>query len=301
MTALPGKVNRAKSGREFFIIIKMQQFDQDRVSLKPDRKDGAFSVLQITDTHLFGKPGSTLVGIDTRKSLLAVVAAVKEQGIPFDFIVTTGDLSQDYTLESYIAFRDIMRAFSEPVFFLPGNHDDGPLMYREMAGLGISAARNIIIGKWQFVLLNTQVYNNPMGWILPEQLAYLEGCLEERPDLYTAVCLHHNPFEVKCLWLDAHVLKNRDDLISLVSRYPRVRLVLCGHVHQEHDFIQNGVRYISSPSTSIQFAPLCDRFTLDALGPGWRYLKFTPDGGISTTVHRLAGGEFLPDFTVGGY
>ena len=65
MTALPGKVNLAKSDRGFFLIITMQQFDQDRVSLKPDRKDGAFTVLQITDTHLFGKPGSTLVGLDT--------------------------------------------------------------------------------------------------------------------------------------------------------------------------------------------------------------------------------------------
>lgn len=279
----------------------MHHYTIDRVSLKPAREDGAFSVLQITDTHLFGKAGSTLVGIDTRNSLEAVVAAVRDQGIPFDFIVTTGDLSQDYSLESYMAFRDILSVFPEPLFWLPGNHDDGPLMYREMAGLGISVARNIIIGKWQFVLLNTQVYNNPMGWIVPEQLEYLRGCLEMHPDLYTVVCLHHNPFEVKCLWLDAHVLKNRDDLARLISHYPMVRLVLCGHVHQEHDFISDGVRYISSPSTSIQFAPLCDRFTLDTLGPGWRYLRFTPDGGISTSVFRLTGGEFLPDFTVGGY
>ena len=39
----------------------------------------------------------------------------------------------------------------------------------------------------------------------------------------------------------------------------------------------------------------------DSRGDAGALLKFTPDGGISTSVHRLAGGEFLPDFTVGGY
>lgn len=123
----------------------MHHFTLDRVSLRPAREDGAFTVLQITDTHLFGKPGSTLVGIDTRKSLEAVAASVRAQNIPFDFIVTTGDLSQDYSLESYTAFRDIMKVFPEPLFWLPGNHDDGPLMYREMAGLEISIDRKSVV------------------------------------------------------------------------------------------------------------------------------------------------------------
>ncbi len=279
----------------------MQDYTLDRVSITPFREDKAFTVLQITDTHLFGKEGYTLVGIDTAKSLEAVVQAIKQQNRKYDFVLTTGDLSQDYSVESYKRFAEITKPLDAPLFWLPGNHDDGPLMYREMAGLGISKARNIIVGNWQFIMLNTQVYDNPMGWIQPDQLDYIYSCINLHPDLHVAICLHHNPFEVKCLWLDAHVLKNKDELLRLVDNCPQIKLVLCGHVHQENDFVRNNVRFISSPSTSIQFAPLCDRFTLDSKGPGWRYLTFTPDGGISTEVYRLPDGMYVPDFTVGGY
>ena len=125
--------------------------------------------------------------------------------------------------------------------------------------------------------------------------------MDNHPELYSVVCLHHNAFKVNSAWLDQHELRNKEELIELISHYQKVKLVLCGHVHQEADFVMNGIRYISSPSTSIQFEPLSYNFGLDCRGPGWRYITFTPDGGISTEVYRLPPEMFRPDFAVGGY
>lgn len=74
-----------------------------------------------------------------------------------------------------------------------------------------------------------------------------------------------------------------------------MRLVLCGHVHQETDLLHEGVRFISSPSTCIQFEPLSRDFGLDSKGPGWRYLQLYADGRIETQVHRLPAGCYIPD------
>ena len=272
----------------------------DRVSVKPKHQDRV-SVLQLTDMHLFGNDDERLLGVDTAASFQAVLDAIMQEGRDIDIVLATGDLSQDYSYDSYKRFAKMIKQLQKPVFWLPGNHDDGPLMRRIMPDFGVSIARNIICGKWQFIMLNTQVYSVPHGWILPNELDYTKQCIDDNPDLYTVVCLHHNTFPVNSAWLDQHELKNKEELLGLVYQKKNVKLILCGHVHQEHDFTRDGIRYISSPSTSIQFEPLSFNFGLDATGPGCRYLTLDNSGLIDTEVHRIDFERFVPDFAVGGY
>ncbi len=264
-------------------------------------KDGSFTILQISDTHLFSRADDKLLGVKTADSFDAVLKAITKQNRDYEAILVTGDLSQDYTSESYRRFADMIIPLQKPVYWLPGNHDDGPLMRRIMPEFGISSARNIIIGDWQFVMLNTQVYSVPHGWILPDELNYLQECIISHPDKHTVICLHHNTFELGSAWLDQHELKNKEELLNVAYSNKNVKLILCGHVHQEHDFEKNGVRFISSPSTSIQFSLNSYNFSLDSIGPGWRYLTFYPNGEIKTEVHRLDKDLFVPDFKIGGY
>ena len=58
------------------------------------------NILQITDTHLFAQPKVRLLGLNTADSFNAVVNAIIRQNLKFDFIVHTGDVSQDYSPES---------------------------------------------------------------------------------------------------------------------------------------------------------------------------------------------------------
>ncbi len=273
----------------------------DTVNLAIGAGDEPIRLLQITDTHLFAQAEGQLLGIRTAESFGAVLAAIQAQQQPFDLVLATGDLSQDFTVASYQRFVEMVRPLSRPLFWLPGNHDDGPLMRRVMPDFGISDARQLLLPNWQILLLDTQVYSVPHGWLKPDQMSFLERCLSSEPDRYTLICLHHNTFPVGSTWLDQHDLKNAPDLLGLLAHYHNVRVVLCGHVHQETDVEHNGVRFISSPSTCIQFEPLSRDFGLDSKGPGWRYLQLHADGHIETQVHRLPPGCFIPDGAAGGY
>ncbi len=274
---------------------------EDQSFLPTISKADCVRVLQITDTHLFASTASDLLGVKTYDSFKAVLEAISSQNIGFDLVLVTGDISQDYSAESYKLFASMIKGLNRPVYFLPGNHDDGPLMYRIFNDLGINTARNIIAGKWQFILLNSEVYGVAHGWVQRDQLEYAQRCVMERTDLNTVVCIHHLPMLVDSRWLDTQTLHNQDEFQAFIHRFPNMRLVLSGHVHQEVDIVRQGVRYIASPSTSIQFEPHSHDFALDSKGPGWRYLTFMCDGSIETSVHRILSDRFKPRNDVGGY
>lgn len=261
----------------------------------------AISVLQLTDSHLFAEENGTLLGVKTASSLQAVLSSIINQNLHFDFVIMTGDISQDYSLASYQRFANMTSVLNKPIFFVPGNHDDGPLMYRHFSDFGVHTERSLICGNWLYVFLNSEVYGVPHGWIEHEELMFLQSQLQAHPNMNTVVVVHHLPLLVKSRWLDTQTMHNQDEFNGFIARYPNIRLVLSGHVHQEVDVKQNGIRYIATPSTSIQFEPLSHDFALDMRGPGWRYLEFYANGNIATRVYRLPEGRFIPNTGVGGY
>jgi len=166
---------------------------------------------------------------------------------------------------------------------------------------GIHPEMQLVGEHWQVILLDSQVYGTPHGWLSHLQLAELEAALQQHPEKYALICLHHHTFPVGSIWLDQHDLKNANDFLTLLARYPQVKAVMCGHVHQEYDQIHQGIRFLTSPSTCIQFKPLSVDFSLDTMSPGWRYLQLYPDGRLATQVWRLDPGQFVPDLQSTGY
>ena len=272
-----------------------------RTTIMESKQGDAISVLQLTDTHLFADEHGTLLGIKTSESFKAVIESVVNQGMHFDFIMVSGDISQDYSPESYQRFAHMVALLKSHVFFCPGNHDDGPLMYRMFDRLGVDTNKHVICNSWQFVFLNSEVYAMAHGWVQKEELQFLRKCLERYPDLNTVVVVHHLPLLVKSRWLDTQTMHNQDEFNSFISKFPQIKAVVCGHVHQEFDSVINNIRYIATPSTSIQFEPLSHDFALDQKGPGWRYLTLTSQGEIRTEVFRLPPGRFIADHGVSGY
>jgi len=263
--------------------------------------DGVVQILQISDTHLFADSQQQLLGIATDSSFTAVLNAICENEQAFDVVLATGDLSQDHTAESYRHFAQKIMMLNKPVYWLPGNHDDQGLMSPELLAAGIRPEMQLVGDYWQIILLDSQVCGTPHGWLSHTQLAQLEQALSQYPEKHTLICLHHHTYPIGSIWLDQHDLKNADNFVKLITRFPQVKAVLCGHVHQEYDQHHEGIRFLTSPSTCIQFQPLSQDFALDMVSPGWRYLQLHPDGSIATQVWRLPPGEFIPDVDSTGY
>ncbi|PSJ42595.1 3',5'-cyclic-AMP phosphodiesterase [Zobellella endophytica] len=273
----------------------------DSTHLGSHREDGVAELLQITDTHLFADAGTELLGIATFDSCRAVVEAIREDAEPKDAILATGDLSQDHSPESYRRFTGLMATLAPPVYWLPGNHDDAPVMQAELDAAGISNAKHLLLAHWQILLLDTQVRGKAHGELAEAQLALLDEVIRRYPRHHLLVAVHHQAVPVGCAWLDQHNLRNAEAFRQRLSRHQASRAVLFGHVHQGFDEVHDGVRYLASPSTCIQFKPLSDDFALDTTAPGWRALSLYPDGRLSTRVWRLPPDAFVPDFSATGY
>ena len=252
-------------------------------------------ILQITDTHLFAEKHETLLGVNTWESYQAVLDAIHAEGQEYDLIVATGDLAQDQTAAAYQHFAEGIASFRVPCVWLPGNHDFQPAMYSALQEAGISPAKCVMVGEqWQILLLDSQVFGVPHGELSEFQLEWLERKLAAAPERHTLLLLHHHPMPAGCSWLDQHSLRNAAELDNVLVNYPRVKYLLCGHIHQELDLDWNGRRLLATPSTCVQFKPHCANFTLDSIGPGWRTLELFADGTLKTDVCRLQGTEFRP-------
>lgn len=262
----------------------------------------SIKLLQITDTHLFAADEGSLLSVRTADSFTAVVQEVHHRQVPFDYILATGDISQDHSAESYQRFAEGIAPLEKDCFWLPGNHDYKPNMGSVQPSAQIQSVEHRLLGEcWQLVLLDSQVVGVPHGRLSDQQLSLLEEKLAENPQRHTLVLLHHHPLLVGSAWLDQHTLKDAEAFWQIVERFENVKGILCGHVHQDMNVLHNGIRVMATPSTCVQFKPNSDDFALDSQSPGWRELELHRNGEITTQVSRLADGLFLPDFSSNGY
>lgn len=259
-------------------------------------------ILQITDTHLFAGEHETLLGVNTYRSYHAVLEAIHAEARPYDIVVATGDLAQDHSVAAYQHFANGIATLNKTCLWLPGNHDFQPAMVDTLANAGVNPAKHMLLGDyWQIILLDSQVFGVPHGELSDYQLEWLERTLSLYPQRHALILLHHHPLPSGCTWLDQHSLRNAHMLGEVLQHYPLAKTLLCGHIHQDLDLQWEGRRLLATPSTCIQFKPLCTNFTIDTLSPGWRYLDLHPDGTLTTELHRLEGTEFRPDLDSDGY
>ncbi len=249
-------------------------------------------LVQITDCHILAAAQDCLKGMNTRASFEAVCQAALASNPDLDLILATGDLSQDASTASYEYLAQRFVELQLPLFWLPGNHDDSNAMHEHLRGKQVSAAKQVLVGNWLIVLLDSTVNGESGGNISPEQIEFLQAGLQAQPDRHALVCLHHQALPSGSEWIDRLGLQHPQALIDAIKSHGNVRAVLWGHVHQQGHQQRDGIEWMSTPSTCVQFKPGSKTFALDDLPPGYRRINLHADGSIDTTVERLADFEF---------
>ena len=94
-------------------------------------------------------------------------------------IVITGDLSSDFTEESYKNIRDLLKQFRFNVSILPGNHDDLKLM-RSICDDQISL-ESVYCENQSFSIFNfdTHIQDNVRGYLNNEEIQNLDEHLSK--------------------------------------------------------------------------------------------------------------------------
>jgi Icc protein len=206
-----------------------------------------------------------------------------------DVILVTGDITHNGETDAYHRFLQHMQVFRGiPVCLLPGNHDAPDIMQEIFVNLPGFTLEPVALGNWRIVPLDSTVNDSMGGSLSSGQLEMLNRELAANSDKHVLVTLHHQPVAMNSIWIDALGIDNADALRAILENYQNVRAVLWGHVHQEYDQIINGVRYMASPSTCVQFLPGASHYAQDNdATPGYRLSQLSSDGEISTTVYRL--------------
>jgi len=261
------------------------------------------TVVQFTDTHLFAAADGTLLGVNTFASFKQVLELAQSQRGAPEIVLLTGDLSQDETDGAYRRLQESLEHIAAPKYYLPGNHDQGPLM-AEVFGQGARAIeldRSFVRGRWQVILLDSTIPGCVGGHLSQAELERLDQCLTANPDHFALVCLHHQPVPVNSRWIDQIGVDNGGDLFAVLEGHRQVRAVLWGHVHQEFSSKHKGITLLSTPSTCVQFKPDSDGFAIDDRPPGYRWLELNFDGSLKTRVERLVAMPQGLDLTSRGY
>lgn len=266
----------------------------------PD-KTGEVRVLQFSDIHLYEDSQRTLLGLNTGHSFASVLELAKQQHWPPDLVLVTGDLVHNGSVAAYKKLQTYLAALEMPVFCLPGNHDKPLVMHQTLRGANTYTDNRVSLGQWEILLLDSTIPGSDGGRLNTRELDKLAHQLDQCQGRPVLIALHHPPMRVGSRWLDSMTLENPQALFSIVDRYPNVRAIICGHIHQEFNLERNGVKIMAAPSTCIQFKPQCDDFTVDSLAPGYRWFSLKPTGTFVTGINRL---ERLPaniDMAASGY
>jgi len=255
-------------------------------------------LLQFSDLHL--SKDDELMGINCDESF-AAVKALASQFHHIDLSLLTGDISQDHSETSYQKCREVFRYQNHPVAWITGNHDDLSLQNSLLSVGSLTCAKHILFRHWQLVLLNSQIEGQVCGAIKESELAQIKQAAIDFPNHHIMLVMHHHPIPMNSAWIDKHNLTNSDRLWQVLADIPQVKSIMFGHVHQQVDKIYQGVRVLGVPSTSVQFTPEHDEFSVDNSQPGFRHVELLANGIIKTEVHRVVGEKFIPVFDPNGY
>jgi len=259
-------------------------------------------LVQVTDTHLNRNYGGELLGLDTDFSLQHVLNLVRSERENNDIVLVTGDISDHGAVDAYRRARDYFADIDGEKFWLPGNHDDRVNMASVTEG-SRELSVDIRVANWQIVMLDTQIPGEVGGRLGDQQLQLLEECLGSaaRANLFTLICLHHQPVAVGSGWLDQQMVEDADQFLALAERFSRVKGILWGHVHQPLERGHQGIKLMCTPSTCVQFAANSYDFKIEVIAPGYRWLELYADGRIETAISRVEGVEFKVDIDSTGY
>ncbi len=247
-------------------------------------------LIQITDLHLQAEKGVGLGWcgrcrmLDTEATLATVLDDIQINEAHFDALVVTGDIAQDGELQAYATFRRLLGNEGVPVYCLPGNHDHVPHLKSQLDGQVISMPQYIEARGWLLVFLHSTVPGESWGEISLNQIEWLASLLERYATHHVAIFTHHHPVSIGSEWLDCRGILNGEHLLERLQAWPQVKLIVCGHIHQELDRQLEGLRVLGTPSTCLQFEPSSELPCYTPTPPAYRAVELHPQGDIQTNV-----------------
>ena len=240
----------------------------------------SIKLVQVSDCHVSASRQARYRGLDADRSLHGLLPVIRDWQP--DAILLTGDVAEDASTTAYGRVSAMLCSAGAPVHALPGNHDDPAVMQRSFRSGPWAGPQFVPLKNWQLVLLDSTAPGEIGGTVGVQELEQLEAGLQKSQAEHVILAMHHQPVPVGSPWIDKYALAEPGRFLDLVGRHRKIRCITWGHVHQDIDMEQDGIRMLGAPSSVANSLPGRDKFTLDTAGPACRWLRLLPDGKIET-------------------
>jgi hypothetical protein len=261
-----------------------------------------FSFIQITDHHVTASESELLKGFSTRYAFRTVLRHIAQHvGTHADFILSTGDLVENPSEDTYQAFLHMLNARNEsskvpeplyisaegfqefPMYLLPGNHDDRDNFFKYLfpEGPPIPLMNVTFTHKGvQFICLDWGPQTKAIAH--PEMIDFLAQALEK--DLPSIIVTHHQVVTIGSRWLDAFIADDVSQFWEIVTGRD-VLGIFSGHVHITYERVVHDIPVFGLRSTATPFA-LQDEPLSCLLPPHYR-LVTVQDGILTTRIFEV--------------
>lgn len=212
-----------------------------------------FHFVQISDSHIgFNKPANP----DTAKTLTEAVDKIKAMSVQPSLVLHTGDITHLSKAEQFDTADQILKGFSMPVHYVPGEHDtqdegEGKL-FLERYGKGTKGT-----GWYSFddhgvhfvALINVLGFQpGKMTSLGADQLKWLADDLSAVSSSTPIVVFAHIP-----LWTISEPwgwgTEDAAQAIALLKRFGSVT-VLNGHIHQVMQKVEGNISFYTARATA---------------------------------------------------
>ena len=251
-------------------------------------------IAQISDLHVTTE-GAPHRLVDSSATLRRAVELLNAMQPRPDCVLATGDLVDGGSDAEYKILFGILNDIEMPLYILPGNHDDAPLLRMHLHLHGYLRADEaghlgtvIDTHEVRLVLVDTTDPTRHDGVFPQARADWLDRVLRERPDGPTLIAMHHPPFATGIWWMDALGIETTDRarFEAVVRAHPQVVQVVAGHIHRAISRTWGATMLTVCPSTAHQVGLSLGRdspavMTLEP--PSLQLHLFTGDGFVTNT------------------
>jgi 3',5'-cyclic-AMP phosphodiesterase len=214
-------------------------------------------IAQISDMHIKAQRKKAYQRVDTSTMLERCVAAINELSLQPDVVIASGDLVDYGTIEEYELLRQLLSPIKQPLYLIPGNHDDRAAMRKVFSDHQYLFQHDefvlytVALGDLQLVGIDTVVPGKGSGFLSADRLQWLDETLSSctKPSI---IVMHHPPFETGIAHMDLVGLEGKAEFAEVIKKHSHVERILCGHLHRSIQTRIGGTVAMTCPSTAHQ-------------------------------------------------
>ncbi|GHA52226.1 3',5'-cyclic adenosine monophosphate phosphodiesterase CpdA [Amylibacter ulvae] len=223
-------------------------------------------ILVMTDIHLC-EAGETIIGLDPLDQFQRALDHAAKTHPDAKALFLTGDLTHAGTPAQYQALKSAIDGYPIPITLLIGNHDEREPFLAAFPNAPQAPDGFIqsvqTIGDDVIITLDTvdrslDSLMGHAGFLCPARLAWLEQQLINAGDARVLLFLHHPPHDIGFPGMDMIRIRNGDELLALLNRFPNVAHFFAGHVHRTISGTTQGQSFSMFKSTCHQMPMVTD-------------------------------------------